>query len=144
MTDIGGQNLEGEIVTAIKDIAGKKAVLATLEKSLSARKRRRRILWSLSGAAALTCVSLSFFLLSSPEPASDGGGIRGGELASDEVERLIEAGRYDEAMELIGKARADLTIDEDLSEEAQDYQRQVIDDERRKLDSLENYLGQSR
>lgn len=140
MTDIDEKNLEAEIVMAVKDIAGKKAALTTMERSFSSRRKRRRIMWSISGAAALTCAALSLSLFHSPSSMKDSGGIRGGEMASDKVERLVESRKYEEALEAIDEARANLTIDEGLSEEARDYQRQVIADERRKLDSLEKCL----
>lgn len=144
MTDIEEQRLEGEIVSAIKGIAVKKSALTAMERSFSARRRRRSLMCGVSGVAALAFVSLTFYLLHSPVPVVDNGGIRGGDMASDKVERLMEAGKYEEALKTIDEAREGLSIDEGLSEEAGDYQRQVIADERRKLDSLENILRRSR
>ncbi len=139
-----GFELEGKIVTAVRDIAVKKSVLTAMERSFSARRRRRSLMWGVSGVAALACVSLAFYLLHSPVQVMDGGGIRGGGMASDKVERLVAAGKYEEALKAIDDARADLTTEEGLSEEAEAYQRQVIADERRKLDSLENILRRDR
>lgn len=65
-------------------------------------------------------------------------------MASDRVIGLIRSGKYGEALELIDKERAELTVDEGLSEEAKTYERQVIANETRKLDSLENCLRNKR
>lgn len=77
--------LEEEIVTAIKDIARKKAVLSSFEQAALAKDaRRRRLVRGLSGvAAALVGVALLYVFLpakiavSSPDA---GACIRGGEI----------------------------------------------------------------
>lgn len=149
-TDIDRQDtaLEKEIVTAIKDIARKKAVLSSFEQAALAKDaRRRRLVRGLSGvAAALVGVALLYVFLPAKTAVSspDAGCIRGGEMASDRVIGLIRSGKYGEALELIDKERAELTVDEGLSEEAKTYERQVIANETRKLDSLENCLRNKR
>ncbi len=148
--------LEKEIVTAIKDIARKKAVLSSFEQAALAKgTRRRRLVRGLSGvAAALVGVALLYVFLPAKTAVSSpdaGACIRGGEMASDRVIGLIRSGKYGEALELIDKERAELdkeraelTVDEGLSEEAKTYERQVIANETRKLDSLENCLRNKR
>lgn len=150
-TDIDRQDtvLEKEIVTAIKDIARKKAVLSSFEQAASAKDaRRKRLVRGLSGvAAALVGVVLLYVFLPAKTAVSSpdaGACIRGGEMASDRVIGLIRSGKYGEALELIDKERAELTVDEGLSEEAKTYERQVIANETRKLDSLENCLRNKR
>lgn len=149
-TDIDRQDtvLEKEIVTAIKDIARKKAVLSSFEQAASAKDaRRKRLVRGLSGVAALVGVVLLYVFLPAKTAVSSpdaGACIRGGEMASDRVIGLIRSGKYGEALELIDKERAELTVDEGLSEEAKTYERQVIANETRKLDSLENCLRNKR
>lgn len=137
--------LEKEIVTAIKDIARKKAVLSSFEQAALAKDtRRRRLVRGLFGLVGV--VLLYVFLPAKTTVSSPDAGacIRGGEMASDRVIGLIRSGKYGEALELIDKERAELTVDEGLSEEAKTYERQVIANETRKLDSLENCLRNKR
>lgn len=145
-TDIDRQDtvLEKEIVTAIKDIARKKAVLSSFEwAALAKDTRRRRLVRGLSGvAAALVGVALLYVFLPAKTAVSSpdaGACIRGGEMASDRVIGLIRSGKYG-----VDKERAELAVDEGLSEEAKTYERQVIANETRKLDSLENCLRNKR
>ena len=98
-------------------------------------------------AVALVGVVLLYVFLPAKTTVSSpdvGACIRGGEMASDRVIGLIRSGKYGEALELIDKERAELTVDEGLSEEAKTYERQVIANETRKLDSLENCLRNKR
>ena len=88
-TDIDRQDtaLEKEIVTAIKDIARKKAVLSSFEQAALAKDtRRRRLVRGLSGvAAALVGVALLYVFLPAKTTVSSpdaGACIRGGEMAS--------------------------------------------------------------
>lgn len=91
-TDIDRQDtaLEEEIVTAIKDIARKKAVLSSFEQAALAKGTRRRLLVrGLSGvAAALVGVALLHVFLPAKTAVSSpdaGACLRGGEMASDRV-----------------------------------------------------------
>lgn len=98
-TDIDRQDtaLEKEIVTAIKDIARKKAVLSSFEQAALAKDtRRRRLVRGLSGvAAALVGVALLYVFLPAKTAVSSpdaGACIRGGEMASDRVLALSVPG----------------------------------------------------
>lgn len=131
---IDDATLEQEIGDAVRDVAGKRAIMKGWDGEFKDRSRHRRVVaWSVL-AASCAAVLVMFFVTTVfinqrnpviPEPV-----LRGGtsyETALRQIDSLISAGNLNLAAERIDslKARAE-------------YERMLIDDVIARIDELEN------
>lgn len=131
---IDDETLEREIGDAVRDVAGKRAIMKGWDGEFKDRSRHRRVVAWIVLAASCAAVLVMFFVTSVfinqrnpviPEPV-----LRGGtsyETALRQIDSLISAGNLNLAAERIDslKARAE-------------YERMLIDDVIARIDELEN------
>lgn len=133
-TQIDDAALEREIGNAVRDVAGKRAIMDGWDVEFKSRSRHRRVVaWSVlaaSCAAALVMFFVTTVFISPKNPAPAEPVLRGGtsyETALRQIDSLISAGNLNLAAERIDslKARAE-------------YERMLIDDVIARIGELEN------
>lgn len=126
--------LDREIAAAVRDVAGKRAIMDGWDRSIKTRSRRRKVVaWSVltaSCAAALVMFFVTTVFISPKNPAAPEPVLRGGtsyETALRQIDSLISVGEVTLAAERLDslKARAE-------------YERMLIDDVIARIDELEN------
>lgn len=127
------EELDDIIEKAINSVASKKADMAQWEmdsRRMAARKRWRIYGISAAASVVLICaVGISFYFTrqynAEPGMTSSPTVYRGGSADLSEISALIEATKYDDAMNAIETTMADTAIDMTFSPERQEYMRSL-------------------